>query len=317
MARVTPADVQPGNPVLSGFSVAYMQASGFIAKDVFSIVPVDKDEGSFYKWGSATFLKREDTQRATGGKYNRSNPSLEKVNFATQERGHEAPMDDDVKANADSQLSLDRQFSEYATAKVLLDIENDAQGLLQASGSYASGHTTTLSGTSQWSNLTQSNPIGDVVTGMETIRGKTGRYPDTLVISAAVRAKLVQHSQIIARLVNVQRTGTGDISDDLLASVLGIKRILVANPIEITSAEGATATYADLYSDSAALVITDEPRTGSRNFGVTWSRWGAGLVITENYREDNTRSTIYRSRAKYDQDVISSVSGYLIIDTLA
>jgi hypothetical protein len=187
--------------------------------------------------------------------------------------------------------------------------------LAQTSGSYAT--TVTLSGTNQWSNLTASNPIGDVETGKEAIRAKLGRYPDTLFMNAAVRSKLVQHTQIMGRLTNVQRTGTGDITDSLLASIFGVDRILIARPIEITSAEGATDVYADLWNDSVGLVVTDEARQRGRNFGITWSRWGAGIWVTDTYREEDIRSNIYRTRAKYDQDVVSSISGYLIIDTLA
>jgi len=315
MARIAASDVQPGNPVLSGFSVAYMQDVGMVGQELFKPMAVDKDAGAFYKWGARSFLSREDVLRAEGGKYYRSNPSLSQVTFSTQERGHEAPLDDDVRNNADSQLSLDKEFSGYATSKVALQFEKDAATLAQTSGSYAS--TVTLSGTSQWSNLTASNPIGDVETGKETIRAKVGRYPDTIVMNAAVRSKLVQHSQIIGRLTNVQRTGTGDISDSLLASIFGVNRILIAQPIEITSAEGQTDTYADLWNDNVILAITDEPRQRGRNFGITWSRYGTGIWVTDTYREEAIRSNIYRTRAKYDQDVVSSISGYLIIDALA
>jgi hypothetical protein len=288
-----------------------------VGQQVFAPMSVDKDAGAFYKWGARSFLTREDVLRAEGGKYTRSNPSLSQVTFSTFERGHEAPLDDDVKNNADSQLALDKEFSGYATSKVALQFEKDAATLAQTSGSYASGHTVTLSGTNQWSDLTNSNPIGNVETGKETIRSKIGRYPDTIVMNAAVRSKLVQHSQIISRLTNVQRTGTGDISDSLLASIFGVNRILVANPIEITSAEGVTDTYADLWNDSVALVVTDEAKQRGRNFGMTWSRYGVGVWTTDTYRDEPIRSTVYRTRAKYDQDVVSSISGYLIIDTLA
>jgi hypothetical protein len=316
MARLTPSDVQPGSPLLTGFSVAYTNNSGFIAKDAIGVFPVTQDKGAFKKWDARSFLSREDTLRAPGGKYYRSNPALTEVTYSTQERGHEAPLDRDTKDNAISQLAIDRTMSEFATAKVLLQLEKDAAALLQTSGSYAS--TVTLSGTGQWSNLTQSNPIGVVQTGKEVIRAKTGRYPDTMTMSASVLSSLVQNAQILARLQGVQRQGTADITLELLGTIFGIKRILVGGPIEITSVEGQADTYADLWNDSVALTISDEPFEMGRNFGVIWSRWGKNLVITDPaYPDDPTRSDIYRSRAKYDFDVISSVSGYLIIDALA
>lgn len=315
--RLTPSDVQPGDPILSGFSVDSAQNSSFVGMELFAVVPVPKDEGSFYKWGQANHLRREDTLRAPGGKYSRSSPSLTKVSFATLERGHEAELDADTRDNADDSLNLDKQHSEYATAKVMLDFEHDAAALVQASGSYASGHTTTLSGTSRWSDLVNSNPIGNVETGKETVRSKIGRYPDTMLMSAAVRSKLVQHSQILGRLTNVQRTGTGDITDALLASIFGVSRIVVASPIEITSPEGATVTYADMWNDTVSLLVTDEPNEGTKNFGVTWSRWGTEVFITEMYYEENKRVYVFRTRAKYDFDVISNISGYAILDTLA
>lgn len=315
MARLTPTDVQPGSPLLTGFSVAYTNNSGWIAKEALGVFPVPTDKGAFKKWDARSFLALEDTLRAPGGKYYRSNPGLTEVTYSTQERGHEAPLDDDTKDNSLTQLQIDKTMSEYATSKVLMKLETDAAALLQTAGSYAS--TVTLSGTGQWSNLTQSDPIGVVQTGKEVIRAKTGRYPDTMTISAAVLSKLVQNAQILSRIQGVQRQGTADITLELLATILGVKRILVGGPISITSAEGQTDTYADLWNDNVALTISDEPFQMGRNFGVIWSRWGTGLMATDTYREENIRSTIYRSRAKYDFDVISSVSGYLIIDALA
>ena len=45
---------------------------------------------------------------------------------------------------------------------------------------------TTLSGTSQYNDYTNSDPIGDATTAVETIADAIGRQPDTLIISRKV-----------------------------------------------------------------------------------------------------------------------------------
>lgn len=136
----------------------------------------------------------------------------------------EAPYDAE-KDEADAITSILLQEKEYALATAL-------------SGS-AITQTVQLSGTDQFSDYANSDPLAAFNVAREAVRAGCGRYPDTAWMDKAVRNVLRFHPQLLDAL-GYKFARPGGLSDDELAVALDVKRILVAEAIYQPGNEGQT-----------------------------------------------------------------------------
>jgi hypothetical protein len=137
------------------------------------------------------------------------------------------------------------------TGLILLDREIRVANTVFATGSYAS--TSTLSGTSQWSDFTNSNPIDAILTALDTPLFR----PNTMIIGEAVWTKLRQHPKVVQSIYG-SATTAGVVSRDQLANVLEIKNLLVGVGFYNTAKKGQTPTYSRVWGKHAALLYVSE-----------------------------------------------------------
>jgi hypothetical protein len=76
----------------------------------------------------------------------------------------------------------------------------------------------------QWDNA-GSTPIEDVTSQIIAFRELTGYAPNTMVIGAYVLQALRNHPEILDRIKYTER---GIVTEDLIASLLGVEKILVS-----------------------------------------------------------------------------------------
>lgn len=76
----------------------------------------------------------------------------------------------------------------------------------------------TLSGTSQWSDYTNSNPVTAIDTGKETVRAASGKNPNSIFMSRPVFNKLKRHPKILELFKG--GTPAAIITDQLLEEVV-------------------------------------------------------------------------------------------------
>jgi hypothetical protein len=167
------------------------------------------------------------------------------------------------------------------TDKVQLAREVRVANLVFNAASYQAGYNVTLSGTGQWSDLTNSDPvavINDAAAGM-LVR------PNTLVTSLGVRNILRRHPKVSVALGGSSESGRY-VPDAELAEVLGVEKIIVGNTLKATSKRGQTLTTGSIWGKHAALLYI--PPTGadgtvdddnSPAFGLTF-QWGDQVAGT-------------------------------------
>lgn len=118
----------------------------------------------------------------------------------------------------------------------------------------------TLSGTSQFNDYTNSDPIGVALTAKNTIRLAAGWYPDTMVADKHVIETLRYHPKILRNL-GYADARAGQLTNDDLARAFGIDRILAADVQYNSAKEGQTEALAPIWGKD--LVFCKAPATAA------------------------------------------------------
>lgn len=262
---------------LTNISLKYMQdTSAFIADKVFPTVPVVKQSDRYFKYLKEDWFRDDAQERAmgtesAGGDYEIDNTP---TYFCKKYAFHKDVFEED-RANSDDPLQPDTDATEFVVDKILLNKENNWANTYFKSGIWAQDKTGAASaGANQvirWDDYSNSNPIKDIDTMATEMQGTTGKRPNTLVIGRQVYDALRQHPDILDR---IKYTQTGIITDQLIAALFDVDRLLVANAIQNTAKKGQAASMDFILGKHALLCYTESrPRikAASAGYCFTWT----------------------------------------------
>lgn len=240
------------------------------------------------------------------------------VPIAVKDHALEEPISETEarEAAAEGVLSLQSDAAELLTWLLMIAQEKRVADLAFAAASYPAGNKVTLSGTAQWNDQTNSNPIGDIMTGLDAAFVR----PNTIVLGAEVYTKLRVHPKVIDAVKG--RTGVaprgGIATAQELADLFEVAKVLVGRNRINTAKEGQTPTYTRLWGKHCALLhIVPNPTRLSITFGISFSET---LRKVSTYF-DNTigpeGSTMVRNYWNSDEQIVASDLGYFIENAVA
>ena len=115
------SDVHPVDVPLSNISLMYMQeAEGFVADRAFPVNPVSKQSDRFFIYDKGDFTRDEMEQRAPSTESAGGNYKISTSTYSAQVWALHRDVDNQVRANADSPLQLDREAAIWLAQKALL-----------------------------------------------------------------------------------------------------------------------------------------------------------------------------------------------------
>jgi hypothetical protein len=311
---------------LTNISVAFLQnADHFAAGKVFPNVPVSKQSDRYFVFDRGDFNRDEAQVRApgtesAGGGYELDNTPTYFANVFAYH--HDVP--DQVRANADPAVDVERAAAEYVTHKMLIQREK-----LWATNFFSAGKWTndydgvaSSAGTSeviQWSDQTSGDPIGDIRFAKTAILQSTGFMPNKLVLSQPVMDALVDHPDIVDRVKYATSTTASPamVNEQTLAALFGLDQIVVTRAIENTANQGATATHSFIGGKKALLCYaapTPSLMTPSAGYQFSWSGFmgqtNAFGFATKRFYMDHLESTRVEAQAAYDMKLVSADLGF-------
>lgn len=328
MPMPSQADLHVNVP-LTNVSIAYMQSSdAYIADKVFPKVPVQHQSDLYWKYSKADW-RRNDVQRRA--------PSTESPgvgwNFTTDSYfAHvyavHKDVDDQLRANADSNFNLDADASKFITNQLLLKRDVDWAAKYFVTGVWGTEYTGVASGPTGTQFLgwdqSASDPLQNVSSWIVAFRQLTGYKPSFMVIGALVMQALQNHPAILDRIKYTQR---GVITEDLIASFFNIPKLYVSYATQTTTpqvndavTEDAAATYSFIANSKTALLgyAPDAPAlmTPSAGYTFTWNGYnptgnGEGLRV-KSFRMEHIASDRIEAEMTYDMKVVSSDMGIFL-----
>lgn len=311
--------------ILSNLSQAIIQdAYGFVAPQIFPIVPVEKESDYYYIFDQEWFLRdsmqlrpRSTESVGTGFKV-----SKDKYNADVYALHHD--IDDRDRKNAD--YDLEKLATRMLTSQALQRLERSFVTEFLTTGKWETDVTGVAGSPSagqfrQWNDVVTSDPIGDIDTAVDKISQASGLKANTMVLGRAVFRKLVRHP-----LVREQfgANKADNITAEQLASIFDVDRIFVANAIKATNKEGQALTT-DFIVGKVAWVGYVAPNAGmevaSAGYTFNWNQDIGGGDLSQApisiFRMDELKSDRVETELAFDQKVVSRPLGYLFSSAVA
>lgn len=308
---------------LTQISIAWPN-QGLVGPRLFPPVTVRKQSDKYYIFGREGWLPESGDVRAPGARANEiPGLAVSTDTYFCQEHALSIAVTDEERENADSPLAPDRDGTELVTSRLMLGREITQKTLATTAGNYATGNTTTLSGTAQWNDYVNSDPISDMRTAKATIHSRIFLEPTLAVIPYQVMTKLEDHPDFLERIKYSERA---IFSPELLSSLLGVGSVVVPGVGFNSANEGQPVTLGYLWGKDVIFAYVPA-RAGLKvpAYGYEFV-WGGQFV--DRWREEARVSDLVRVRRRYDNkltalgdagtsDAGKAIAGYLIKTAIA
>lgn len=301
------------DPMLTETAIAYSN-DAYVAESLFPSFAVKKQSAKHFIYDRAMF-RNTDNKRGLGGPSNEVTLKLTtgQPYYCEDHALKQFVADEDVD-NAITPTSPFIDATEAVTQMHLVAREVELAASLTDSAVMT--QYTALSGTSQWSDYGNSDPFADLETGMQTVHASIFQRPNTLLLGKQVWDKIKHHPAFLERVKYSQK---GVITEDLLASLIGVDRVIVAGAGKNTADEGQTDTMGYIWGKNAILAYV-APTIGQKlmTLGLTYTWKQMQVERLRGSNEEDRKGTYVRvGNHYYDQQIVSALAGYLIQTAVA
>ena len=297
------------DPVLTNLAIGYSNDQ-LVGDALMPFVLVDKEGGKIPVFGKEHF-KLYATERALRAKSNRIAPEdIGAIDIALDEHDLEYPID--YREDAESAFPLQARATAVVTEGIRLRHEVMVATLAQNPASYPTGNKIALSGTSQFTDTTNSDPEAVITDAKAAVRAKIVREPNTMVIGYAAWMALKKHPKLRAILSDTRQRvlQLNDLRDIFEIPNIYVGRAVTANDAGVVS---------DVWGDNIVLAYVPQTDMAQRSpyepsYGYTLRRRGQPVVDT---RTEDGKIELIRNTDIFRPYLLGADAGYLISNTNA
>lgn len=313
------SDVHVDRP-LSNFAVEYKN-QGYIADQVAPFIPVNNKSDTYMIYNKADRFSLPEDIRGPKAEANQTSWGSSTSTYGCIDRALKDFVPDAIVANSDAGVNPTERSTGMLVDLLLLNYEKRVSTLVMTSGNYPSGsYYTTLSGTTQLSDYTNSDPIGVIDTG------KLACFytPNTMVMNDYTFTKLKRHPQLLDKVKGGATTGDpATITLQQMKEIFEIENILIGNAKYNSGTAGQTATYTRVWGNHIMLAYL-EPGAGLNTvtafatFRWTQPTTGAGYKV-RRYRDEKRGGGGWEIEAEMSvvEKAICTDLAYLVVDAVA
>lgn len=303
--------------ILSNVSVKYRNED-LIWMRVLPVVPVSFRSDKYYEYAKEDVFKVPDDMVSPKAEPNQIDWKVTSKNYSVVDAALADYVPVEEVENADAPLQPLTDTTEFLTMLLQNAAENRAAAKVFAAANYPTGNKVQLSGTDQWSDSANSDPIDDILVAMDAAFMR----PNTLVLGNDVWVKLRAHPKILDAVkasTRFQASSGGLATVSEIASLFDVPNVLIGRARKVTSKEGQTATYGRIWGKHAALLWVPPGRLTTKS--IAW----AMTFVEQNFLTwrgfDGKRGVKGAHYLKvgwnYDHRIIASDVGYFIEDAVA
>lgn len=274
----TPAAPYPVNPeVIQAVSIAYRNKK-LIADDVMPRVPVGTKDFKYRAMNLADGFTVQDTKIGRTSQPNRVEVTGELKPASCVDYGL-----DDAIPLADLETAPEgvdpiAVQTEFVTGLVALDREIRVANTVFNAANHVNKKT--LSGTSQWSDYANSDPITEIMTALDSCIMR----PNQMTIGRLGFTKLAMHPKICKAIFG-NNTDAGIVTRQQIAALFELDEVLVGEGFVNTAKRGQAASLARVWGKHAAFTYRETP-TAAAN-ATTWGFSGEfGERTARSYFDD-------------------------------
>lgn len=319
--RVDATTVRGPDRYLTNFSLEIAQSNDvFKAANILPSVMVQRQTDIFRIWNADSLRKLKMKPLASGTQTAAGDLDFSEGTYHTRTYGLHVDYDAETKANAESDLQLGRMATEYLTTQALMHQERQWYDKMFVEGAWA---TNKVGGTdfAKFSDAS-SDPIGTIkraITAQQILSG--GIRPNTLIMTRRVMDALELHPDIIDRVNRGQTTGPAMASEQNIAALFGVSRIVVLEAVMEDEDTGENK----FYGGDHMLLMYLNGNAGLRSVTAAvrfeWARLGQFMTTGQVIRvfdldpviEGTTR---YEIKTNFDFQIVAPVLGTFFKDVI-
>ena len=299
--KPAPEDVH-FSPLLTNLSIAYRNdRSKYIATRFAPVVPVEKQSGKYTVFSKADFLRDEAQVREDGKETAGIGFGLSRDTYDCELYGIHFDITPRHRQSGAGDFDLRQVGMQQITDKLLLKQERIWVSTMFKAGVWTGqadqAGVASSPSTNQvihWSDATNGTPLADITSAMTAIAESTGLRPNTLALGRRVFDKLKLHPNFRDQ---IKYTSADSITPEILARMLELERVLVADVVHNSAADGQTASMAFTHGKHALLAYVNlEPspkkEMPSAAYTMGWTiveGQPAGIAISELPRDPKTK----------------------------
>lgn len=301
--------------LLTNVSSAYIP-EGFISEAIFPTVDSMQKTGKLAKYGT-DHLRVEQTVIGGGGKYARIATQVRSnTSYSIEGHGLEGLVTEDDYSNVEKPYDAEADESLGITTTIMVGKEKGLADTLADTSVLT--QNTTLSGTSQWSDYGNSDPVDDFLTGRQAVKDGCGFPPDLAIMSWEVAEQLRYHPGLLDAL-GFKDNRPGGLNDQELASVLKVKRVLIGIASYESANKGQTSSLAAIWGKH--LIFAKMPAKAMKyqtSLGYCFKLKGRKARRVFKWSVNNPpNSKAILVDDHYDYAITNVGAGYLIKDAVA
>lgn len=237
--------------LLTNVSQAYIP-DGFISESVLPLISVQQKSGLLGKYGK-NHLRIEHSLVGGRGEYRRVEPIVRSsTTYNIESHGLEGLVTEDDYRNVE--LPYDAEKDETIGLNNLIWLNKEYALASTLTSTSIMTQNTTLVGTDQLSDYTNSDPLGVFKTARLGVYNGCGMPPNSALMSWEV-ANTLAYSTGILEALGYSFNRAGQLSDQELAKAMGVENLYIAKPKYNTAKEGQTDALSSVWGKHIVFFV--------------------------------------------------------------
>ncbi len=300
-------------------SIAYTNQA-YIADEAFPLLPVQKQSNIIPSYDQSYWFRDEAKMAGPNAEVQIAeyNVTTTDTYFCNRHRLGRL-IYDEVRDNADAPFDLDREATLFLTDKIMLRREVNFVNQHFTTGKWTTDKTGDTDFT-KWSNYGGSSPVVDVTNYKDTVEALIGREPNKFIVGKQVYIQLKNHPDVIDLIKYTQR---GQVTADILASLLEFEKFLVGRAIYTTDKEGtaeASVTYSRVWGKNGLMLYTPPSpslMTPSAGYTVVWNRVAGANQYMQRFRREEAEADLMVINSYFSQKRTGNGAGLFLSAAVA
>lgn len=298
----------PGTSMSVGFT-----NEEFIAGQIAPMVRVPKNKFDYYEFTKTRF-DIPSLERAPRADFHRLEMGISLKTGACTQYGAEELIDDTERRDYENDIDLEMEKAEDVTDRTLLAYEKRVADLLRSTSNLT--QNVTLSGTDQFSDYDNSDPVTVFKTARTTIHKSIAKKARIAVMSFITFETLREHTKIKDHF---KYTSSQSITVEMLARYLELDHIYVGGALYNTAKEGQTPSLDYVWGkDIIVAYVAPSPARFRPSLAYTfWTPVKGQRRVIEMYREEKKTSDVIRAHEEVTEHLVHGKCGYIIKNAIA
>ncbi len=305
------------NAALSNFAVKKGVGGGFVADELFPVVPVKKNSDEYYVYAQDEMDDDVETAVSERELANEIDWSTSTAEYLLVKHKLRHFVSDDVMANADKPLRPKMRATELLVRRLRMGVEKRVRDLVV--------DTTTITNATpavKWDAGAAVVIEKNIDDAKEAFAVAAGVEPNIIVIPPAV-AKVMKRDSTVRELIKYTQSNLL-VNGDLPPTVFNL-RVVIPGALANSANAGLTQNVARLWSDDKVILAYVEPNPGTEAMtaGVqvrkTHGQTAKGVQMTipvKEYRVPGLDGVFVEAGFKVDEVVVCSDALYILNDVL-